>query len=89
MYALFLETKAASECAKYAISHGLDVEKLQQDAYANSKIGVYGANQDDDWWVNKCLSGDAHKNLNLNLLFLWRRTPQGEGFWRDVYRGGR
>lgn len=89
MYALFLETVAARQCERYALNHGLDAEKLKQDAYANCNIGVHGAKQDDDWWVKKCLYDDSHKVFTLNGLFLWRRTQQGEEFWRNVYREGR
>lgn len=80
MYALFLETKAAEQIDRYVAVNGGDAEEIKQKCYANAK--PHGRN--DDWWVNRCLNGDSHKDCSVDSLFTWRNTKEGIDYWERI-----
>lgn len=81
MYALFLETEAASEIDRFVADHGGDAEDIKLKCYANSvKDG-----KDDDWWISRCLNDDNHKEFTIYDLFYWRETPEGHEFWGEIH----
>lgn len=98
MYVLFLESKAARQVREFVATHPdgweAGVDDLLAKAYANSAtyhngpyIGkVRHGLGHEEWWVDACLRGDFHKHLDVNKLFYWAETPEGNGLWMGVYR---
>jgi hypothetical protein len=91
MKALFLESKAAEECLKWAEFKQLDqeqTEELLNRAYENGR-GAFvrrgGRGTYEDWWVGHCLDDDKHKKYGLISLFSWGRTEEGQKYWHDIY----
>lgn len=86
MYELFLESKAAEACVKYAARNpGVDAEELLQRAYKYTTTWKYNnVLHDSDWWVNACLDNDRHKRLGIGGAFPWAKAPEGAGFWVSV-----
>lgn len=90
MYELFLESKAAEACVKYAARNlGVDAEELLQGAYKYTTTMKYGVLHDSDWWVNACLDNDSHKNLTIVNAFPYAKTAEGAVFWSMVSAAGR
>ncbi|SPF82087.1 hypothetical protein [Pseudomonas phage GP100] len=96
MKVLFLESKAAGQCLRYAKAHGWDEARTQDlldRCYNNTATCMEkrSAMNADDWWVSKCLLEDSHKTLTLNALFSWAGSPEGDEYWRRIFgfQGGR
>lgn len=92
MYALFLESYAARQIDASYEADLAKAEEVKLKAYANSiKVGNhYGRGKTEEeqsgWWVEQCLEGDRHKELDLNELFTWGITPEGQDFWAKINR---
>lgn len=80
MYALFLETEAASQIDRFVAANGGDAEDIKQKCYANS----VDQGKNENWWVTKCLKGDSHKEYDVNILIDWEETPEGINYWCGV-----
>lgn len=88
MRVLFDESKAAEQCLRYAIAHGLDVDELLDRCYQRirdqrERAGINA----DDWWVALCFKDDKHKDVDVNGGFVWNSTPEGHDFWSGISRG--
>lgn len=87
MRALFDESKAAAQCKAYAIARGLDVNDLLNLCYQRTRDQRERAGINaDDWWVKLCLKDDGHKDIDINGGFIWKDTPEGHNFWREISR---
>lgn len=94
MKALFLESYAAGQIAKYAQVTGLDddgLADLLQRAYDNGRLhgnhlGGGTVEEYENEWVSMCLLGDRHKDVSIDGLMIWANTPEGKPFWHGVNR---
>lgn len=82
MYALFLETRAAEQIDRYVAENGGDAEEIKQKCYANT----LARGHDDNWWFNKCIKDDSHKECSVASLFLWRNSKEGQRYWEVIHR---
>ena len=98
MKALFLESRAAAEVRHYAANHPeVDVQELLDRTYLrglesnsgdgwtpNKEPSEEDAQVYSDWWVTRCLQNDSHKEVDIDQLFCWDETEEGEDFWQEV-----
>lgn len=99
MKALFLESRAARQIREWADKERQPdhrLEEVLEAAYNNGQVyfkykqnvgyaGLKGITY-DEWWVDMCLKGDLHKDVDINFLMEWIKTPEGQDFWSAVNR---
>lgn len=88
MYELFLETKAAQQCIKYAEAKNIDKETLLAECLEEWEAMRYRNGQCPvgQHLVSECLKGDLHKKSVIAVIFNWGKTKSGFHFWCNVDR---